>query len=351
MGGPLPRAARRLSAGVAITMCLTCLSTLLAPAADGHPLAPALLEIDAMPDGRVAVHWKTSRLRPRGVDLVPRLPTGCSRASETVSGGDAQSVSLRWTEQCGPNGLVDGTVAIDGLGPVRIDVLVRIALPDGRVVRDILRAGRSELTVPARQTKAQVFRSYATLGFEHILGGADHLLFVLGLMLLVAGVRPLVKTITAFTLGHSLTLSLATLGLARVPASLAELLIAASILVLAVELTTPTRDRPHLLQRRPWLMACAFGLVHGLGFAGALAEVGLPQEEIPLALFAFNVGIELGQLAFVGALAVLVVLATRALASAPWGPQNLPLWLRRLPAYGIGTLAAFWCFERASEML
>lgn len=336
-----PRSRRsRRSAALALGACLAAAWAGSAPA---HPLAPALLELEQSADGRVDVHWKTSRLRPRGVELTPRLPADCRRTSETRAGGDEQSVSLRWTADCGARGLVDREVGIDGLGPVSIDVLLRVALPDGRVVREVLRRGRTAITVPARQTKSQVGWGYLVLGFEHILGGLDHLLFVLGLMLLVSDARALVKTITAFTLGHSLTLSLATLGIARVPSSLAELLIAASILVLAVELAAPRREHPHLLQRRPWLMACTFGLVHGLGFAGALTEVGLPQEEIPLALFAFNVGIEVGQLAFVAVVAGLAWAASRLVT-------DLPAWLRRVPAYAIGSCAAFWCFERAAQL-
>lgn len=307
-----------------------------------HPLAPALLELNAEADGRVDVLWKTSRLRPRGLDLQPKFPAPCQPITPRIESGDAQSVSWSWTLNCGATGLVGQRVGIEAQRPVQIDVLLRIALPDGRIIRDVLRNGQTSISVPEKQTRLEVGWGYLLLGFEHILGGTDHLMFVLGLMLLVSGVRPLVKTITAFTLGHSVTLSLATLGIATVPSALAELLIALTILALAVELARPTRERPALLQRRPWLMACGFGLVHGLGFAGALSEVGLPQQEIPLALLAFNVGIEVGQLLFVSALGILVLIASRPL-------RRLPDWAHRLPAYAIGSCAAFWSLERLRD--
>jgi hypothetical protein len=337
LGTGRPVAARRRLALSLVALGMLC------PSAGAHPLAPALLELRAGSDGLVHVHWKTSSLRPRGVDLAPQLPGHCEPVSEVVQSIDAQSVSLRWTEDCGPSGLVGNEVGVAGFGLVRIDVILRVELPDGRVVTGVLRGDTPGMTIPERQSKSEVGASYLELGFGHILGGPDHLLFVLGLLLLVGRARPLVKTITAFTLGHSLTLSWVALGFARVPSGPVELGIAASVLMLAVELATPPGPHPGMLRRRPWLMACGFGLLHGLGFAGALAEVGLPQEEIPLALFSFNLGIELGQLVFVGAIGVLF-LATRRLRA------RAPIWLARVPAYGIGCFAAYWCFERAAAL-
>ena len=328
----------------ALPACAALTLLVLAQVSLAHPLAPALLELNAEESGVTSVLWKVSRLRPRGQDLRPELPADCPVISPVEESGDAQSVSLNWTIDCGASGLVGQTVGLASNGPIQIDVLLRISLPDGRIVRDVLRKGNASIQIPARQTKLQVGWGYLILGFEHILGGTDHLMFVLGLMLLVIGIRPLIKTITAFTLGHSITLTLATLGITRVPSALAEFLIAATLLALAVELATPTRDRPALIQRHPWLMACAFGLVHGLGFAGALSEVGLPQQEIPLALLSFNVGIELGQLLFVSCMALVVVIVSRPL-------QHLPAWTRRIPAYAIGSCAAFWCLERLEDML
>jgi len=318
------------------------------PPAGAHPLAPALLELRAAADGTVEVLWKTSRLRPRGARLEPRLPDGCTATTPIRTGGDAQSVSQRWTMACGPRGLTGRTVGVDGLESAPIDVLVRIALADGRVVSEVLRADRPSLVVPERQSWSRVLWSYGRLGVEHILGGGDHLLFVLGLLLLVAGLRPLLATITAFTVGHSITLSLVTLDALHVPSGPAELLIAVSVLALAVELArdpaAPAARGPLALARRPFVMAGVFGLVHGMGFAGALAEVGLPQEEIPLALFAFNAGLELGQIAFVAAAGGMLA---GAMALAP-GARDVVV---RICAYGIGTCAAYWCLERAARMV
>jgi hydrogenase/urease accessory protein HupE len=206
----------------------------------------------------------------------------------------------------------------------------------------VLTGADGEYVVPERQGPFEVLADYAALGGEHILTGLDHLLFVWGLLLLVSTRRALIFTITAFTLGHSVTLSLAVLGYVDFPTGLVELAIAISILVLAVELTSS--GGWGALRRHPSLLAGSFGLLHGFGFAGALADVGLPPEEIPLSLLSFNVGIELGQLAFV----FCVLLAGRLLRPLVAGS---PGWMRAAPAYAIGSLAVFWCFERAQSLL
>lgn len=313
--------------------------------APAHPLAPALLELEDRGAGLADVAWKTSRLRPRGSDIRPLLPDACPAVSDPRVEEDEQSVTLHWTIECPDGrGLVGRRLAVSGLEATRIDVLVRVTLDDGRVVSTVLRAGEPEFVIPARPAKSQVLGAYIQLGFEHILSGPDHLLFVLGLVLLVVGVRPLVKTVTAFTVGHSITLSVVALGLVRVSSALVEVLIAASVLLLALELATRRPEAPSLLRRKPWLMALFFGLLHGMGFAGALAEIGLPDDEIPLALFAFNVGIELGQLAFVA-----VILAAAAALRSPIA--RAPAWLLRAPAYAIGSLAVYWMLERTAAIL
>jgi hydrogenase/urease accessory protein HupE len=220
---------------------------------------------------------------------------------------------------------------------------VRVVLRNGRLVQGLVTAGRPFLVVPPEPQPGAVARDYAGLGVAHILSGPDHLLFVFGLVLLARTRRRLLGTITAFTAGHSVTLSLAALGLVQVPTPPIEVAIAMSVLVLAIELARDT-PAPTLLRRHPWAMAAAFGLLHGLGFAAALREAGLPVGEIPLALAAFNVGIEAGQLAFVAA-----VLAGRAALGDL--PGRLPRWTARVPVYGMGSLAAFWWFERTAALL
>jgi hydrogenase/urease accessory protein HupE len=184
--------------------------------------------------------------------------------------------------------------------------------------------------------------TYVGLGIEHILFGVDHLLFVLCLLLLVRGIRSLLATVTAFTLAHSITLAAATLGFIRVPATPVEATIALSIVFLACELVRGDGRRT-VARSHPWLVAFSFGLLHGLGFAGALAEVGLPQGEIPLALFAFNVGVELGQLAFVTAVLSLWRLVRLV-------PLRLPACTPRAAGYAIGSVAAFWVFARLASV-
>jgi hydrogenase/urease accessory protein HupE len=191
---------------------------------------------------------------------------------------------------------------------------------------------------------ADAARRYVALGIEHILVGIDHLLFVLGLLLIVSGPWMLIKTITAFTLAHSITLALATLGFVDLPSGPVEAAIALSIVFLGAEILRARQGRPGLTTRRPWVVAFAFGLLHGLGFAGALTAIGLPPGEIPLALLFFNVGVEIGQLMFVAAFLALACVLRQL--QVIW-----PRWAEPLPAYAIGTVAAFWFIERTSAII
>jgi hydrogenase/urease accessory protein HupE len=242
-----------------------------------------------------------------------------------------------WEIACS-GGLVGKIVGVEGIAASRADVLLRIGLTDGRSLRHVLTGDDPNFKIPGRESQLSVLASYIKLGVEHILTGFDHLLFVLGLTLLVGYGRLLLWTITAFTLGHSVTLALAVLGFVSFPPAPIEAGIALSIYVLGVGLART--DRKTLLRTYPWFVAGLFGLLHGLGFAGALAEVGLPEGEIPLALFSFNLGIELGQLAFVGLVLVLWALLRRL-------PFAWPRIVQLLPVYAIGSLAAFWFFERS----
>jgi hydrogenase/urease accessory protein HupE len=241
------------------------------------------------------------------------------------------------------HGLTGRSVGVDGLTTGKTDALVRVALADGRKVQGVLRASEPSLTIPERPGRLDVLASYGKLGVEHILSGPDHLLFVLGLLLLATGPRLLLETVTAFTAAHSVTLSLAVLGVVDFPSRVIEIGIAASVFVLAVELTRTERPTSTLLRRAPWMMAGIFGLLHGLGFAGALAEVGLPSGEIPVALFAFNVGIELGQLTFVALMSGAGWLVVRGLAR--------PAWITLGSAYVMGSLSALWCLERTAVLI
>lgn len=324
-----------------------------AGAAFAHPLAPALLELHERGEGSFDVRFKTSLYRSVGVgaSLRPRLPEHCEPVGAPRAFGDGAAWIETSSLACGPRGLVGEWVGIDGLGANGIDALLRVELADGRTLGRVLRAGAPSVRIPARPSRAGVLVSYARLGVAHIATGPDHLLFVFGLLLLVATARQLLWTLTAFTLGHSVTLTLAALGAVAFPVGPVELLIALSVLVLAVELArSPRLAGPGVQRRRvpgtrfTAAMAAGFGLLHGLGFAGALAEAGLPAGEIPMALVAFNLGIEAGQVAFVG-------LALGAYRLGSLRGRAEPARARLVAVYAMGTLAASWCIERGAELL
>ena len=312
----------------------------------GHAFAPALLEFNEQPTGQIAVRWKQPTVQVAGSALQPLLPPNCQTIDRPAVFAEGTGAVLSWNMDCADS-LVGQTIEVSGIARSRADVLLRIQLADGHVMQQVLTPDQPAYTVPERETLLDIMLSYGQLGVEHILSGFDHLLFVLALILLIHGVRLLVWTITAFTIGHSITLALAVLGVVQIPQQPVEWLIALSIFFLAVELARRTDDIPTLLQRRPWLVAGLFGLLHGLGFAGALREVGLPEGDIPLALVSFNLGIEVGQLAFVGV--VLVALLLLRMIPLRWPMQSFrPI---HIPAYFIGSLAAFWCIERGKAFL
>lgn len=316
----------------------------VATVARAHPLAPALLDLREGAAGQFDVLFKVSVLQAPGSALVARLPPACRSLGAPTAAVEGDALVRRWRVDCGPGGLVGAALGVAGLAGARIDALVRVELADGRVVRGVVRGADPFFTVPAREAPWAIARAYAAIGVAHILTGLDHLLFVAGLLLLARTPRLLVETVTAFTVGHSITLTLAVLDLVGVPAAPIELAIALSVFWLAVELARDPGARPTLVRRRPYLMAGLFGLLHGLGFAGALQAVGLPSGDVPLALFAFNLGIELGQIAFVGC-CLLAAAALRRL------PLMWPEWACQLPLYAMGSLAAFWCFERAAALV
>ena len=331
----------RILAGFALLIACFGVGLAAAPSR-AHPLAPALLELKENTDGLVEVLWKRSSLSVPGSNVQPIVPEACPAKTQPSYEEQGVAVLVRWTIDCGEAGLVGRPVRVDGLGPAKIDTLVRIELADGRQIQRVLRRGEPSMIVPEKASRWNVFVDYLTVGFDHILSGADHLLFVFGLFLLCGSMRPLVKTITSFTVGHSITLSLAALGYTQLPTGPIEALIAASVLALAVELARD-ESKDTLMRRYPWPVALFFGLLHGMGFAGALREIGLPGGEIPMALFSFNIGIELGQLVFVFGL----VLASLALTRI-----ELPIiWPRRVAVYVMGSLAAFWTIERMTAIL
>jgi hypothetical protein len=240
--------------------------------------------------------------------------------------------------------LVGQLLGVSGLGANQVSAMVILNLRDGRHYQQVLTAETPQFRVPLEPVQSQVMTEYSVMGAEHIWAGIDHLMFVFGLLLLVgfgAGWR-LIGTLTAFTLGHSITLSLVTLGFLTFPVPLVEFTIALSIFILALDLARS--DKGGLFRRYPWWLAAGFGLLHGMGFAGALAEIGLPQGSVPLALLFFNLGIELGQIAFILLLLGAWQLAKRPLL--PWQERLLPV-----PVYTLGGLSAMWCIERGLLLL
>ena len=304
-----------------------------------HESRPAYLEITETQADQYDVLWKRPMRGDRVLSLHPRFPPFCSSLTPAASYSLPGARVERQSFDCGDTSLIGQTITIDGLSTTLTDVLARVAFLDGYTQTTLIRPSNPSFVIQGSQSTIQVSRQYLVLGIEHILGGIDHLLFVLGLLLIVRGFGLLLKTITAFTVAHSITLAMAALGLVNVPQAPVEAVIALSILFLASELAKQQKGNPGMTARYPWVVALSFGLLHGFGFAGALAEIGLPQTDIPLALFTFNVGVEVGQLMFVAAALCVIWILKRL----PW---RWPTWSLRIPAYAIGSLAVFWFIQR-----
>ena len=312
--------------------------------AGAHELQPGFLELKETAPGRYDVLWKLPSLGASDVrmPIVPVFPERCAQVGEARSerAGTAWVYTARI--DC-PGGLAGQTIAIDGLEAFATDVLVRLQPADGEVETHVLKPASPAVTLRAAGERPGI-GAYLYLGIEHILLGVDHLLFVLGLLLIVRDRWMLVKTVTAFTVAHSITLAVATFGIATVPGAPLNAAIALSILFLGPEIVRSWRGETSFTIRHPWVVAFGFGLLHGFGFASGLAQLGLPRGEIPLALLLFNVGVEIGQLAFV--LLVLLLERSFRLLEVRW-----PLVVARAPGYLVGTLGAYWTFQRVAMLL
>ena len=331
-------------------LVLWVLGALLTCSARSDELRPGYLEIRQTASETYSLLFK---IPASGEDLrlaiYVALPEGTHDAAPpSVAFTNGAYVERRTIHRAG--GLPGHTVAINGLSATSTDVLVRVEALDGTVQTERLTPTRTTFIVRATPDTRDVAENYLRLGVEHILFGFDHLLFVLALTILVRGWRRVVVTVTAFTVAHSLTLAAATLGFVSVPSPPIEAAIALSIVLVAVEIVNARRGMPSLAARWPWLIAFCFGLLHGFGFAGALAEVGLPHHAIPIALLFFNVGVEFGQLAFVAAVFTVGAIFHR-LAAFRLEPDLAQRIVNRLDvtaAYAIGAVAAFWLIERTS---
>ena len=307
---------------------------------NAHEIRPAYLQIRESADHRVRVLWKQPVLGDVAIRLVPELSSGW--LGERPSGIEATSSFLvkSWININGVNTPLNKQIlTIKGLESTITDVLVCIEWADGKSGQTILKPQHPFMTLEEESHQPLAVPQYLLLGIEHILSGFDHLLFVLGLLLLVKGNLKLFKTITAFTIAHSITLAFAALGFIHVFPPVIESVIALSILFLAVELVRSQRGLDSFAIRFPWVIAFIFGLLHGFGFAGALASIGLPSNAIPLSLLLFNAGVEIGQILFVSAVLILIYLGRKI-------PVKLPSWSRLVAPYSIGSLAAFWFIQR-----
>ena len=322
-----------------------CSLTLLlaAPAAQAHDARPAYLEITEASAGRYEVLWRTPLLSGQRLPVELAFPSETRNIVEPVERVLSDSVVQWRVVDFGPNGLAGKRLEFPGLQMTITDVLVRVTQRDGTHWTELVKPGQPWIEMRARKGLLAITGAYVSHGMQHILMGFDHLLFVFALMLIVRKGSMLVKTITSFTVAHSITLGLATLGVIHVPPPPVEATIALSIMLLATEIACLSRGRRSLTSRFPWIVAFSFGLLHGLGFAGALSEIGLPQGDVPLALLSFNVGVELGQLSFVA-----VVLAAYFLTMRVPLPGRVIQYARPAAYYAIGTLSAFWFFDRLS---
>ncbi len=333
---------------VRLALVLAFLLCALAPGrVAAHALEPGFLELQPLGGADWRVTWRKPQVNGAPMAIDAMLPDTCTPRRGPPPTFDGRAFLSGWIATC-EGGLSGGEIRIEGLERTRTDVLVRYAL-DGSSAPEAMRltAATPAFTVPEDPGAFGVFTSYFSLGVDHILKGIDHLLFVLMLLLLIRDWRTLLGAVTAFTVAHSLSLGAASLGWIVVPAPPVEAIVALSIAFLASELLHPPGEEKRLTERYPWAVAFAFGLLHGLGFARALLEVGLPQGDVPLALLAFNLGVEAGQLLFIAVVIALGVALARLYPAAR--AQLVPgaRGLRAL-AYGVGSLAAFWVVERVA---
>ncbi len=325
---------------VSLTLLLLC------SVAGAHPLAPSSLRLVERADGTIEQRFRTPSVRAVGGELAPELPAGCRALSPPSSGavesGDAFEIVTRMACNGGLSGKM---VAIRALASASTDVVWQVTLGDGTSGQGLLHGSRDRFEVPRSRRRASAFAEYLSLGALHLVTGLDHVLFVLSLLFVLSGRRALILAVTAFTVGHSASLALASYGVVRAPRAPVEIAIALTLLFLAVTLmrSAPETGRASAMARWPALLPAAFGLVHGLGFATVLVDAGLSPAATPMALFGFNVGIELAQLG--------VVAAGVVIGSWFGTLGSLRLQGRVIAAYGTGSIAAMWVIERALQVM
>jgi len=315
----------------------------LVPSLWAHESRPAYLEVKETAPGQYSLLWRTPLFSGMRLPVVLRLPSDVRNLKEPTAQELADSILIRYSIDAGPNGLAGQRIEFPGLQGTITDVLVRVEMLDGRSWTTIVHPSQPWVEITAAQTRLEVMGTFVVQGIRHILFGADHMLFVLGLLLIVKDRWMLLKTITAFTVAHSITLAIATLGYAEAPVLPLNAAIALSILFLGPEIVRSWRGETSFTIRHPWVVAFAFGLLHGFGFASALTSAGLPKAELPVALLSFNVGVEIGQLSFVAV--ILLLERSFRILEVRW-----PRWAAALPGYTVGSLGAFWTVQRIAIM-
>lgn len=304
-------------------------------------IRPAYLELKEKSPNTFSVVFKIPAHGDMKLNLKASLPKTCEVIGKKNATFSSISYIERWYVKC-KTGITNRQIRIEGLENTSTDLLLRLEFINGTSQSELLSPIKTCYVVPKAVSSSQVIRTYTWMGITHILMGFDHLLFVFALLLIVKSMRRLLWTITAFTFAHSITMAGATLGIVQIPQQPVEAMIALSILFLAMEIMHEKQGKVGLASQYPWLIAFIFGLLHGFGFAGALAEIGLPQQAITLALVFFNIGVEIGQLMFVSTVVFSAWLLQRL---------NYPRFMEKvemLVVYGIGGLSAFWVFERIS---
>ncbi len=310
--------------------------------AEAHEVRPAFLHLSQEAEYEFSVLWKVPARGAAVLKLDAQLPSVCAALSPHTHVRSAAAVVKQWRVRCDSD-LAGETIVVSGLETMAVETIARIDWLDRPPQNVRLTGGENAFVVAAQTTVADVARSYVPFGVTHIWLGIDHLLFLVALLLLIDSVRQMILAVTSFTVAHSITLGLAVLGVVSVPSGLVEALIALSIVFVAAEALKNQAVRPTLARRQPWAIAFAFGLLHGLGFAGALTSAGLPQDAIVPALLFFNIGVEMGQIAFVGVL-LSVLFLVRLMGT------RYHVVTRQAALYAAGIAGAFWTVERSASL-
>lgn len=337
---------KRAAAMIRFAALMAVLSGGAAAPAWSHALDPGFLSMQETGESVWRVFFRRPDVLGRPMELDAVLPENCEARRSGAPVYDGQAWGASWITTC-EGGIAGRELVIEGLDNTNTDTLIRIQPLEGQMITTRLTASEISMVIPADPSLGEVFSSYIALGMEHILVGIDHLMFVFALLLLIRSPGKLIGAVTAFTVAHSITLALAAFQVIRIPGPPVEAVIALSIVFLCIEIIKSRDGEERLSERYPWMVSFSFGLLHGLGFAGVLIEIGLPQDDVPAALLAFNIGVEAGQLAFIAAVLAAGWALRRAMVSRG-GNELLMNRVTPVMAYAVGGIATYWLAERIS---